>query len=115
MWVLASGFGLEGFQLVGLGLGFWAEGFLLVGLGFGIRARGFPACRVWVLGFWACLWVWASGFGFEGPACGFGPRVLGSRVLHVGLGFGFRTRWILACKVWALGCWACGFLGSSGS
>jgi hypothetical protein len=86
MWVLASGFGLEGFQLVGLGLGFWAEGFLLVGLGFGIRARGFPACRVWVLGllvglgfgFWirgSCMWVWASSFGLEGPACGFGLRV----------------------------------------
>ena len=81
----ACGFGLRvlGSMISSLEVwasGFGPEGFLLVGLGFAFRARGFSACRVWALGFWACLWVWASGFGFEGLLLvGFGPRVLGPR------------------------------------
>ena len=51
------------------------------------------------------------GFGFWvfGPACGFGLRVLDSRVLHVGLGLEFWARG--SCMwVWASGLGLVGFL-----
>jgi len=50
--------------------------------------QGFRFCWAWV-----GLWVFGLvGFRVFAPACGFGQRVLGSRVLHVGLGLEFWAR-----------------------